>query len=558
MKKRSTLALAIACLAGSQGAYALTPWTDGKPNLTIYVSGAVAQNKAYSQAVSTALAAPDSVDTFNDVDPATGSIGSNWTVHYFTGNANLGNGLAGKKILLARRTRGGSGYGVVPLISNIPLEYLNIVGLPSSAWAADGTKTWKQTISQDNAKKYLSKNLSDGGVIAVDPNILLKPGTDNYPDQQAELSSGLPEANWPPDLTQLPTSGNNGFTVITTAGLVYGVAVTQDLYEVLQTAQKRTGGLPGETAVGNYAEQDMPSLSRTLVASLLAGKIGTWDQVKIVDKTDANAVKTLLDPGILAEAGVSAPTKETATGSSLTPVAVGLRNNGAATGVLANSVFLNYPGTATAVKPADATPNGAAEEDAAMPIVKKPIIISDTGTLLKDWQTGANTLGFNNVADGKAYARRWGIAINTADKNNSVTAAGSGGDPWRYIKIDGYAPTLENVAAGLYPYWTEGVVLYRTSKSSDAQWGLKTKLLKTLGDNLGSPSIAGSVVTSQAWGKTGTFATAADPRGFIASVPLNTNGPVVPYSHKNGALHTEIVPVVNSTTAGNLQQVQLK
>lgn len=555
MKKTNILALSVALLIGSQSANALTPWKNGAPNIIVRVSGAVAVNKAYTQVITDTLAAADSIDTFNDVDAVTGSIGSNWTAHYFTGHANLGSGLAGKKILLVRRTRGGTGYGVIPLINGIPIEHLNIQGLPASAWVADGTKAWKQTISAANAGTYLIKKVSDGGVIAVDPNSVLKPGTENYPDQQNELTTGLPEPGWPLNLTQLSTTN---FTVIPTAGLVYGVAVTQDLYKVLQAAQKRAGALPQSAVIGNYSETDMPNLNRTVVASLLAGKIGAWDQVKIVDKTDGNVVKSLLDSSILVDAGVSAPYKESTSGLNLTPVALGLRNNGAATSVLAYSVFLNYPGTKNAFGPAGKTTDNAVDEDASLPIVKQPIIISDTGALLKDWQNGTNILGFNNVVDGLGYAKRWGIAINTADKNTSVTASGTGGDPWRYIRIDGYAPTLENVAAGVYTYWSEGVVLYRKNKSADPQWALKTKLMKTLADGLGSPAIAGKATTTQAWGKTGAFATTADPRGFTASIPFDAGNPVAPFSHKNnGAVHTEIVPVADPAAAGGLE-IQLK
>ncbi|MDO9106871.1 MAG: hypothetical protein Q7U57_18165 [Methylovulum sp.] len=555
MKKLTTLAISVSLSLGTQAAYALTPWAFGAPNITIRVSGAVAQTKAYTQAVTSALAAADTVDTFNDVDAVTGSIGSNWTAHYFYGHANLGTGLAGKKILLVRRTRGGTGYGVIPLINSIPLEHLNIVGLPASAWVADGTKAWKQTISAANASQYLTKKVSDGGLLAVDPNSVLKPGTESYPDQQNELTTGAPEPNWPLNLTQVNTAT---YSVLPTAGLVYGVAVTQDLYKVLQAAQKRAGNLSGNVVIGNYTETDMPNLNRNVVASLLAGKIGAWDQFKIVDKTDNNTVKSLLDNSILTDAGVSAPYQESTTGSNLTPVALGLRNNGAATSVLAYSVFLNYPDTKKAFGPAPKTADNAVDEDASLPIVKQPIIISDTGTLLKDWQNGTNILGFNNVKDGAAFAKRWGIAINTADKNNAVTANGTGGDPWRYIRIDGYAPTLENVAAGVYSYWSEGVVLYRTNKSGDPQWALKTKVLKTLADNLGSPAIAGAVNTTQAWGKTGTFATTADPRGFTASIPFNTSSPVAAFTHKNGGtISTAIVPVADAAATGGLE-IQLK
>ncbi|MGZ8157348.1 MAG: hypothetical protein ACXWT1_08110 [Methylobacter sp.] len=557
MKKLNTLALTVSLLIGSQGANALTPWTDGTPNLTIYISGAVAVTNAYTQVVATNLAAANSLDTFNDVDPVTGSKGSRWTVHYFTGHANLGSGLAGKKILLVRRTVGGSGYGVIPLMKNIPLEHLNIVGLPESAWVADGAKAWKQTITSVNAGTYLIKKISDGGSIAVDPNILLKPGTRNYPDQQNELMTGLPEPGWPLTLKQLPTTGDYGFTVIPTGGLVYGVAVTLDLYKVLQAAQKRAGILPKSVVVGNYGEADMPNLNRNIVASLMAGKIGAWDQIKIVDKTAGNVVKSLLHSSILADAGVTAPYKESTTGNNLTPVALGLRNGGAATSVIAYSVFMNYPGTKNAFLPASKTPDDVIEEDASLPIVKEPVIVADTGTLLKDWQNGTNILSLNNVVDGSGFAKRWGIAINSADRNNAVTTTGAGGDPWRYIRIDGYAPTLENVAASVYSYWAEGVVLYRTTKT-DPKWALKTKVMKTLADNLGRPAILGTVATTQAWGKTGAFATTADPRGFTAALPFNSSNPVTPFSHKNnGAVHTEIVPVADSAATGGLA-VQLK
>ena len=162
------------------------------------------------------------------------------------------------------------------------------------------------------------------------------------------------------------------------------------------------------------------------------------------------------------------------------------------------------------------------------------------------------------MEDGLSYAKRWGYTINSADRNSSDTADDTGGDPWRYIRIDGYAPTLENVAAGVYPHWAEGSVIYRTNKAGDAQWVLKTKLLKAFADDLGSPTVANAVNTTQAWGKTGIFATTADPRGFTASVPFNTSNPVVALTHNNGgSTHADIVPVANDATTGGLE-IQLK
>lgn len=390
--------------------------------------------------------------------------------------------------------------------------------------------------------------------MATDPKIVLKPNTRNYLEQIPELTTGLPEPGWPLNIVSVPGT----FATVPTAGLAYGVAVTLDLYKALQAAQKRAGILPGSVIVGNYGEGDLPNLNRNIIASLIAGRIGAWDQIKILDKTDANTIKPLTHIDILTDAGIPAPYKEATTGNNLTPVAIGLRNNGAATSVLAYSVFLNYPTSQVAAAPATKTPDNAIVEDASLPIVKSPEIIADTGTLLKVWQNGTNVLGFNNVVDGLGFARRWGVAINSADRNNAVTVAGTGGDPWRYVKIDGYAPTLENIAAGIYSYWDEGSVIYLKAKAADPQWSLKTKLMKTLADNLGSPAIAGQVNTVQAWGRTGSIATTTDARHFAAPLPFNPCTPVSAFSHrKNGVVYTQLVPLADKAAAGGLQ-IQMK
>ena len=559
--KNATRLVSIALLLDIPCSYALTPWTDQAPDIAIYTSGASVQDKAYGQVITTTLAAPNSVDYFADVDAKTGTVGSKWTAYYFTGNDNLGSGLAGKKILLEKRAVGSSGYGVIPILAKIPLEHLNILSTRATDWTAD-TKaklpTWTATISSQNAATYLARRLSDAGFSANDPALLLKPGTLNYPEQVNELMTGKFEPIWPLTLKSIKTTGKDGFTIVSTGGTVYGVGVTLDLYKVLQAAQKRAGTLPANVVIGSYSENDMPNLNRNVVASLLAGKIGTWEQFKLVDKSDGS-VKSLLHPTILADAGVSAPSKESTTGKNLTPVAFATRNNGAAAGIVAYAKFLNYPTTSNAIPPATPVKNDKIVEDASLPIVKAPRSLADSGTILVDWQNGTNTLGFNNVIDGAGFARRWGIAINSVDRNSAVKADGSGGDPWRYIKIDGYAPTLENVAAGVYPIWTEGSAIYPIAKSSDTLWETKVKLLKALTDNWSSPAVIGAYTTTQAWGKTGAFVTSADPRGFTTTIPFDPSNPVIPLSHlgSDSAIHSEIVPVGERNTRGGLE-IQLK
>lgn len=541
MTKSHKLALAVSLLCGAQAASALTPWVDGAPDLIVYTSGGAAQDQAITRVVSNTLAAPGSLDTFSDVSGS--SIGGRWQAFYFTGNANLPGGLAGKKIIFEKRSYGAAGYGVVPLFANdgngLALEHLNIVGLAESAWDVDGAaggKKWKKAISAANAATYLTKVVSDGGFLGVDPDILLKPNTENYPEQVNELTTGAPEPNWPLNLNQVPA----GFTQVSTGGLVYGIAVTEELYKVLQAAQKRAGSLPASVTIGAYDANSLPNLNRNFVASILAGKISNWEQVKIVDKDTQQAV-SLTD--VAFDAGIAAPFKN---GDGKTPVGVGRRNKGAAIGAVAYAKFLNYPGTANANKPADNTPDG--DEANAVPIVKSPGGVNATNNLLKDWNNGANASGLNPGSQ-----KIWGLAVNSGDKDAGV-------NPWRYVRIDGYAPTIENVAAGVYPHWAEGVVLYRTDKAGDAQWADKKALLKAFADDLGSPSVAKAVNTQLPFGLSGIFATTKDPRGFTASIPFNPDNPVVPLTHyctATGSTQTGIVPVADDQASGGLQ-IQLK
>lgn len=552
MNNSTKLTAAIALLLGSQAAFALTPWQDSTPDLVIYTSGGAAQDKAYGEVVKKTLAAEGTLDIFDDVNPKNGNVGSRWTSYYFIGNDKLGAGLQGKKILLEKRIAGAAGYGVVPVVGKVPIEHLNILGAKAADWTANGEGQWKAEITSSNGSKYLTKKVSDAGFLGIDPNSLLKPNTENYPTPVNEVITGKPEPKWPTNIKAVP----NLFSIIPTGGLVYGVGVTQDLYQVLQVAQKRAGILPSTAKVGGYSDADLPTLNRNVLGSFFAGKIGNWEQFKFVDKTDGDKVKSLLDPDVLKEAGVSAPPKNS---EKLTPVGVGRRNNGAAIGAVAYAKLLNYPGVAGSIAPAKATPNKATDEDASLPIVKSPTGTSDTGNLLKDWQNGTNVSGYNNVVDGAGNARRWGLAFNSADRNNAVKADGTGGDAWRYIKVDGYAPTLENVAAGNYPLWAEGAFLYGKKNANDKNWESKTKLLKALADDLGSPTVANLVNTTQAWGKTGIFATTADPRGFVNDVPFDDANPVVPFSHigTDGIVHLEISPVAAPAANGDLA-LQLK
>ena len=203
MKLTTKLSLTISLLLGSQAAFALTPWTD-TPEITIYTSGGAAQDKAYGEVVKKTLAASGTLDIFDDVNPKNGNVGSRWTSYFFIGNDKLGAGLAGKKILLEKRIAGAAGYGVLPVVAQVAIEHLNIAGSKVADWTANGAGLWKAEISSTNGSKYLTKKVSDAGFLGIDPNSLLKPGTENYPTPVNEVITGKPELKWPTNIKSVP------------------------------------------------------------------------------------------------------------------------------------------------------------------------------------------------------------------------------------------------------------------------------------------------------------------------------------------------------------------
>ena len=539
LHKLSALALAIAGIATTNVAHALNPWTDGAPDFTIYTSGGAAQDTAYQETVFEALSVPGSVDVFQDV--LTGSSnGSRFTAYYFTGASTLTDpALRGKKILLEKRSLGAAGYGVVPLIANINLDHLDIFHSATSQLLATWTNTTVNSniggttyavpfhaasITNANAATFLTSTKSHGGFAGVDAAALLKPGTENYPDPVNEVSTNALTAGW---ISGYKTKDLTPLTRIPTGGLVYGVGVTLDLYKVLQAAQKASGTLPASTVIGAYDQASLPTLSRNFLAALLQGNIQHWSNVEV---NVGGTLKPLNDTSFLTAAGVSAPTND--------KVAVGRRNTGAAIGAVAYAKLLNYPYAESAVAPAQATPTTTTDETNTAPIVKSPGGASGTESLLVDWQAGTNTSNLNALA-----AKYWGVAISSADRNTAVTAAGTGGKAYRFVKIDGYAPTIENVASGNYPLWAEGEVLVNPTVGTTHEVSLFTDF----GKALSTIAIAAKVDTAliQAWGQTGVFATTVTDAGAI-DVPFLASHPIVPFTHQagDGYTHLGIVPWV--------------
>jgi hypothetical protein len=95
--------------------------------------------------------------------------------------------------------------------------------------------------------------------------------------------------------------------------------------------------------------------------------------------------------------------------------------------------------------PCDATQDGSI--DTLLPEGETPFTTfvaegessGDVEKCTNDFNNGTNISGKN-----AAFRKRWAIGIQSLEKNNTLS------NPYRFIKIDGFAPTLVNAHAGDY------------------------------------------------------------------------------------------------------------
>jgi hypothetical protein len=225
--------------------------------------------------------------------------------------------------------------------------------------------------------------------------------------------------------------------------------------------------------------------------------------------------------------------------------------------------FLGYPYVPGGSAPAAPAADNSDAEYNALPLVKAPTGTTDTDNLLIDWQYGTNYSGHNNVTSTTSgdntttynYEHIWGLAIQTGDRNYNAALG------YRYIKIDGAAPTIANIANGSYSIWAEGELLISPNASSSQKL-----FLTDFGNALGSVSVAnnvdnatGSSTLTQPYGPAGIFATPKTAPTATISIPYVTSNPVVPYTHSvNGYTTLGITPYVYDGAGANNPTIQLK
>ena len=231
------------------------------------------------------------------------------------------------------------------------------------------------------------------------------------------------------------------------------------------------------------------------------------------------------------------------------------RENGSGTQAQSNIKFLGDPCTAASsgTPPAsDAVLQGAGEGD-GLAMVHENNASGNVDQCLNELQDGTNAVNsFNNT-----YGVRWAVGIQSLEKSTAAV-----GFKYRFVKLDGVAPTLSNVVKGKYRDWAENTFQYSNTHVFSTLAAENTAL-KALTNAVIKSSGAPEVMAALNSGFSHTFIPVAVNKGAYLAVPTNydiqPNGaflstrPVNPYSHAttSASVNNCRVPTIynNGTTA---------
>lgn len=384
------------------------------PDHVVYWAGATASSLSAQELA---------VGAVCDSDPANAD---DTTLFYVPGNGNdwalACRGVAGGKtglvgkILIKKRDRDGSGVGVGPLQSPLSISFVTVTN--ATCTTVGGGPTIPAPEGGSVATIGCTATYTDSHVAEIGTS-------DIEPDKFIDINTPVIDGG-----TAFPFQSGVAFGgQASLAALVFNTPVTLNVRNALQRAQFPATSnchpdnanynvtsdvvIPGRAAP-TWAESEacMPSLTREEINSLLTGRIVQWSQ-------------------LLGATGTSI---------GLTgPVQICRRVNGSGTQATINALVGGFPcdmnradNSVDIVKPRDANGTTVIANSGS----------GDVDNCLHNFAASAtnpNAIGVLSV-EGR----------NTGNNRN-----------WRFIKIDGVAPTLRNVHAGDYWLWAQQSCQYR-------------------------------------------------------------------------------------------------
>ncbi|QSA98563.1 hypothetical protein [Methylococcus sp. EFPC2] len=517
--------LAVAILASAAGgAWALPPST---PDLTLYIPGSQANDPNYANLCT------GSIDYyFHTTSTPSAANNNNYSAIYCETNSTKVSGLpAGtKKLWISRRRLGASFVGLDAVTNGTQLTYLKDPATAvCTAFAGDFVSAGVHYPYQ-----YACTTVT-GGITAT-----------------AATSDATPDVfhgsdNVTPGLNDINTSG---LTVRALAGHIIGIPVTLKLRNALQYAESLNGLIPADCVPGDDVRADcVPSLSKQQLTSLFAGQVVDWTSIHVdVSASLPGGIPggggTTTTPNLAELVAYGAASHPSALSNPLdTTVHICRRENGAGQQVAVLANILQYPCLGSAA-PSIAVPGGLNDVGYATSLGAVDNCLSDYNDGSNKWFGTSNAATAGGYPDppatGVPHGNQWAIGIQTTERNATR------GANYRFIKIDGALPTVEQSYLGHYPLVSEYAISWK-NPGSGSTGGYKLQLLNALVNVSKTPatvSARNNANSNHYFGQAGYIALSAN--GYAPSETWDPTNPVTPYTHAaSGTPNACSIPVVN-------------
>jgi hypothetical protein len=275
------------------------------------------------------------------------------------------------------------------------------------------------------------------------------------------------------------TASTNCDVVKSTFGTGFSAIATTRLRNALQAAQGLT--------VGSDTAANMPSISKGQLMSIATGRIQNWRQF-MVNGVDLVTAAT--------NAGLAAPSSDVVTAcrrveTSGTTAAFKLRILGSPSGLRNcenGAQELRYPGLP------DTGPYVLTEQSSA----------TDEGNCVAN-QDVVNPPQYQADPTDPTFlvdTSNWAIGLQQSTEENAGLTRS-----YRFLRVDGVLPTIDNMANGTWRWWTESTLQYRSSFPSTAQKAILNEI--ALEGATPTAVATANVAALHTWGQGGKVALAA-------------------------------------------------
>ena len=410
MRKINAVAAGVTLALAVSGSANATLTTDFK----VFMSGATApSNMIREHLVQNVCDQSQPINVYVDIIDIVPDLSTNTvlghTNHFVvecTAGPVLGAAAQGKTMAVYK-FEGGSSTGTTPVANRLTQEFMNAdktactLNTANVPHANGGTYNLYECGTDDFVQQ-----VTDGGVSDVEPT------------QFVGILAG--------------SSGNfidNGNLVTRSGpGLVFGVGVSLNLRNELQARQIATGDLSAG-CVGSETEACMPSLPSPVVRSITNGQLQNWDDQTIMGSSLSVAGLTHPDTDFL---GLPVDNGNR--------VHLCRRKQGSGT----HAQFMIHYNRTNCQAGTDAMISQPGGSFGAS-YVYESSSSSTLGSCIAAMSTGAGVTSSKLTPNVPAGLNTYGIGYQSTEKNGGVQAK-----DWRFVKIDGVAPTLENAFNGEY------------------------------------------------------------------------------------------------------------